>query len=140
MSGLPLAGQAGCRVPPDRLPTLEQRMDDVRAVLDVAGSQPAARTRGRSAWPSWRPPPAISTSSTWPTRSGPSWDHADRAAALLLMSDLYKTRSASTSSTPRTNHACNETYPDSTYRRLVDIKRRYGPNNLFHRNLNIRPA
>ena len=30
--------------------------------------------------------------------------------------------------------------PDSTYRRLVDIKRRYDPNNLFHRNLNIRPA
>jgi class 3 adenylate cyclase len=42
MSGLPLAGQAGCRVPPDRLPTLEQRMDDVRAVLDAAGSQRAA--------------------------------------------------------------------------------------------------
>jgi pimeloyl-ACP methyl ester carboxylesterase len=61
------------RAPPDRLPTLEQRMDDVRAVLDVAGSQRAARTRGRSAWPSWRPPPAISTSSIWPTRSGPSW-------------------------------------------------------------------
>jgi pimeloyl-ACP methyl ester carboxylesterase len=30
------------RVPPDRLPTLEQRMDDVRAVLDAAGSQRAA--------------------------------------------------------------------------------------------------
>jgi pimeloyl-ACP methyl ester carboxylesterase len=30
------------RVPPDALPTLEQRMDDVRAVLDAAGSQRAA--------------------------------------------------------------------------------------------------
>jgi class 3 adenylate cyclase/alpha-beta hydrolase superfamily lysophospholipase len=30
------------RVPPDRLPTLEQRMDDVRAVMDAAGSQRAA--------------------------------------------------------------------------------------------------
>jgi class 3 adenylate cyclase len=30
------------RVPPDRLPTLEERMDDVRAVMDAAGSQRAA--------------------------------------------------------------------------------------------------
>ena len=30
------------RVPNDRLPTLEQRMDDVRAVMDAAGSQQAA--------------------------------------------------------------------------------------------------
>jgi pimeloyl-ACP methyl ester carboxylesterase len=30
------------RVPIDRLPTLEQRMDDVRAVMDAAGSQRAA--------------------------------------------------------------------------------------------------
>jgi pimeloyl-ACP methyl ester carboxylesterase len=30
------------RVPPDRLPTLEQRMDDVRAVLDAVGSARAA--------------------------------------------------------------------------------------------------
>ena len=30
------------RVPPDRLPTLEQRMDDVRAVMDAAGSRQAA--------------------------------------------------------------------------------------------------
>ncbi len=30
------------RVPQDRLPTLEQRMDDVRAVMDAAGSQRAA--------------------------------------------------------------------------------------------------
>ena len=30
------------RVPPDRLPTLEQRMDDVRAVMDAAGSERAA--------------------------------------------------------------------------------------------------
>jgi FAD/FMN-containing dehydrogenase len=32
----------------------------------------------------------------------------------------------------------HETYPDSTYRRLVEVKRRYDPTNLFHRNLNIR--
>ena len=32
----------------------------------------------------------------------------------------------------------HETYPDSTYRRLVEAKRRYDPTNLFHRNLNIR--
>src|SRR5687767_5417106 len=30
------------RVPNERLPTLEQRMDDVRAVLDAAGSETAA--------------------------------------------------------------------------------------------------
>ena len=30
------------RVPDDRLPTLEQRMDDVRAVLDAVGSERAA--------------------------------------------------------------------------------------------------
>ncbi|HJU87372.1 MAG TPA: alpha/beta hydrolase, partial [Gemmatimonadota bacterium] len=30
------------RVPPDRLPTLEQRMDDVRAVMDEVGSERAA--------------------------------------------------------------------------------------------------
>jgi FAD/FMN-containing dehydrogenase len=34
----------------------------------------------------------------------------------------------------------HETYPDSTYRRLVEAKRRYDPTNLFHRNLNIQPA
>jgi FAD/FMN-containing dehydrogenase len=33
----------------------------------------------------------------------------------------------------------HEAYPDSTYRRLVQVKRRYDPTNLFHRNLNIRP-
>jgi FAD/FMN-containing dehydrogenase len=34
----------------------------------------------------------------------------------------------------------HEAYPDTTYRRLVEVKRRYDPTNLFHRNLNIRPA
>jgi FAD/FMN-containing dehydrogenase len=34
----------------------------------------------------------------------------------------------------------HETYPDSTYRRLVEVKRHYDPTNLFHRNLNIRPT
>ena len=34
----------------------------------------------------------------------------------------------------------HEAYPDSTYRRLVEVKRRYDPTNLFHRNLNIRPT
>jgi FAD/FMN-containing dehydrogenase len=34
----------------------------------------------------------------------------------------------------------HEAYPDGTYRRLVQVKRRYDPTNLFHRNLNIRPA
>jgi FAD/FMN-containing dehydrogenase len=33
----------------------------------------------------------------------------------------------------------HEAYPDGTYRRLVQVKRRYDPTNLFHRNLNIRP-
>ncbi len=33
-----------------------------------------------------------------------------------------------------------ETYPDGTYRRLVEVKRRYDPTNLFHCNLNIRPV
>jgi FAD/FMN-containing dehydrogenase len=34
----------------------------------------------------------------------------------------------------------HEAYPGSTYRRLVEVKRRYDPTNLFHRILNIRPA
>jgi FAD/FMN-containing dehydrogenase len=31
-------------------------------------------------------------------------------------------------------------YPDATYRRLAAAKRRYDPDNVFHRNHNIRPA
>jgi FAD/FMN-containing dehydrogenase len=34
----------------------------------------------------------------------------------------------------------HEAYPDETYRRLADVKRRYDPTNLFHLNQNIRPA
>jgi hypothetical protein len=34
----------------------------------------------------------------------------------------------------------HETYPDGTYQRLAEVKRRYGPSNRFRRNLNIRPA
>lgn len=30
-------------------------------------------------------------------------------------------------------------YPDATYRRLVAVKRRYDPDNVFHRNHNIAP-
>lgn len=33
-----------------------------------------------------------------------------------------------------------EAYPDLTYHRLADIKRRYDPTNLFRLNQNIRPA
>jgi FAD/FMN-containing dehydrogenase len=33
-----------------------------------------------------------------------------------------------------------EAYPAGTYERLVDVKRRYDPTNLFHRNQNIRPG
>ena len=33
-----------------------------------------------------------------------------------------------------------EAYPDLTYRRLADVKRRYDPTNLFRRNQNIVPA
>jgi len=33
-----------------------------------------------------------------------------------------------------------EAYPDATYRRLAQVKRRYDPANLFHLNQNIRPA
>jgi FAD/FMN-containing dehydrogenase len=33
-----------------------------------------------------------------------------------------------------------EAYPDLTYRRLADVKRRYDPTNLFRRNQNIAPA
>jgi pimeloyl-ACP methyl ester carboxylesterase len=38
------------RVPIERLPTLEERMDDVRAVMDTAGSRRARRRRRVSAW------------------------------------------------------------------------------------------
>ncbi len=34
----------------------------------------------------------------------------------------------------------HEAYPERTYRRLADIKRRYDPTNLFRRNQNIVPA
>jgi FAD/FMN-containing dehydrogenase len=34
----------------------------------------------------------------------------------------------------------HETYPDGTYQRLVEVKRRYDPGNRFRRNLNIHPA
>ena len=34
----------------------------------------------------------------------------------------------------------HEAYPDGTYRRLVEVKGRYDPTNLFRRNLNIPPA
>jgi FAD/FMN-containing dehydrogenase len=33
-----------------------------------------------------------------------------------------------------------EAYPDATYRRLAEIKRRYDPTNLFRLNQNIPPA
>ena len=32
-----------------------------------------------------------------------------------------------------------DSYPAGTYERLVDVKRRYDPSNLFRRNQNIRP-
>jgi FAD/FMN-containing dehydrogenase len=33
-----------------------------------------------------------------------------------------------------------EAYPGPTWDRLVEVKRRYDPGNLFHRNQNIPPA
>ena len=37
-------------------------------------------------------------------------------------------------------HRLEEVYPEQTRRRLADVKMRYDPDNLFHRNLNIRPV
>jgi FAD/FMN-containing dehydrogenase len=34
----------------------------------------------------------------------------------------------------------HEAYPEATYRRLADIKRRYDPDNLFRLNANIPPS
>jgi FAD/FMN-containing dehydrogenase len=34
----------------------------------------------------------------------------------------------------------HDAYPEPTYRRLAEIKRRYDPTNLFHLNQNIPPA
>jgi FAD/FMN-containing dehydrogenase len=34
----------------------------------------------------------------------------------------------------------HEAYPDLTYRRLANVKRRYDPTNLFRLNQNIPPA
>ena len=34
----------------------------------------------------------------------------------------------------------HDIYPDATYRRLAEIKRRYDPSNLFRLNQNIKPA
>jgi hypothetical protein len=33
-----------------------------------------------------------------------------------------------------------EAYPQATYQRLAEVKRRYDPQNLFHLNQNIIPA
>ena len=33
-----------------------------------------------------------------------------------------------------------EVYPEATYQRLAEIKRRYDPNNLFQLNQNVLPA
>jgi hypothetical protein len=38
------------------------------------------------------------------------------------------------------HHRLDEVYPEKTRRRLVDVKMRYDPDNIFHRNLNVRPA
>jgi FAD/FMN-containing dehydrogenase len=34
----------------------------------------------------------------------------------------------------------DEAYPDSTWKRLVDVKKRYDPDNVFHMNHNIEPS
>ena len=34
----------------------------------------------------------------------------------------------------------HDVYPDQTYRRLAEIKRRYDPTNLFRLNQNVPPA
>jgi FAD/FMN-containing dehydrogenase len=33
----------------------------------------------------------------------------------------------------------HDAYPDATWRRLTDVKRRYDPTNLFRRNQNVSP-
>ncbi len=64
------------RVPPDRLPTLEERMDDVRAVLDAAGSQRAALFG-----PSEGGPMSVLFAATYP----------DRTTALILCGTFAST-------------------------------------------------
>jgi AraC-like DNA-binding protein len=68
-------------------PAVLARILRLQRVLRLARLQ-----QDRSAWPSWRLPPATSTSSTSPTRPGPSWGPRRPGCCAPRMSDPYKTR------------------------------------------------
>jgi len=87
------------RVAPDRLPTLEQRMDDMRVVLDAAGSERAVAL-------------GISEGASLSTVFAAS--HPDRAASLILIGGFARMLE-------------DEDYPwGSSWEQMEDFNRRAG--------------